>query len=332
MLNAKSVGRLAALAVITWVSTHASATAQRTFVSGKGVDNPACSLLSPCRSFAAALSATSPGGEVIVQDSAGYGPATITSSVTITAPPGIYAGISVFSGTGITVAGTNIDVTLRGLSINGQGGDYGISFTAGKSLIIDRCTISGMNTAGVYLDSATGASATLSHVVFDRNTNGLSIASNIDASISDSQVSYSFNCAIQDLPATGGGTLDVDRTLIDHNYHGAALGAPSGGQLIVHLSEARIVDSGGAGILVESGAGALMLVYVSDSRITHSGSTGIRTLTPQSLVVLANNVINVNGSGGVSNAGGVYTMQNNTIRDNFGGNISGSPLIPLTLD
>jgi len=335
MLDEQAAGRLAALAVVACLSAHASATTQRTFVSGKGVDNPACSLVSPCRSFGAALSATSAGGEVIVQDSAGYGVVTIAKSVTITAPPGIYAGISVFAGTGITVAGTFVDVTLRGLTINGQGGDYGIRFTVGSSLIVDRCTISGMNAAGVYLDSAAGASATLSHVVLDRDTNGLWIASNIDASISDSRVSYSSNSAIQDFPATGGGTLHVDRTLMDHNFHGVEFttsGAPGGAQLIVHLSETQIIDSGTDGIWASSGAGTLMLVYVSDCRVTHSALAGIRAYDPQSLFVLANNVINVNGSGGVSNAGGVYTMKNNTIRDNFGGNVIGSPLTPLGFD
>ena len=56
----------------------AHAAAQRTFVSAGGVDNPNCSLAAPCRSFASAIAATLSGGEVIVLDSAGYGPVTIT--------------------------------------------------------------------------------------------------------------------------------------------------------------------------------------------------------------------------------------------------------------
>ena len=63
-----------------------------------------CSLAAPCRGFARAASQTSPSGEGhLVLDSAGYGPVTITKSVSIIAPAGNHAGITVFSGDGITV-------------------------------------------------------------------------------------------------------------------------------------------------------------------------------------------------------------------------------------
>ena len=44
---------------------------------------------------------------MIVLDSAGYGPVTITQSVSITAPPGVFAGISVpntGNATGVLIA------------------------------------------------------------------------------------------------------------------------------------------------------------------------------------------------------------------------------------
>jgi hypothetical protein len=84
----------------------ASASAQRTFVSPGGADaNTAsnCSLVLPCRSFGAAITVTNTGGEIIVLDSAGYGPVAISKSVSIISPPGIYAGVSVLSGEGITM-------------------------------------------------------------------------------------------------------------------------------------------------------------------------------------------------------------------------------------
>ena len=64
----------------------------------------ACSLAFPCRSFDAAIAQTLLGGEVIVLDSAGYGPAVISQSVSIIAPPGVYGGVTVFSGTGLVVS------------------------------------------------------------------------------------------------------------------------------------------------------------------------------------------------------------------------------------
>ena len=77
-------------------------------------------------------------------DSAGYGPVVINKSVSIISPPGVYAGITVFSGDGVVVAGGGIKVVLRGLSINGQGGNRGIFYTLATELVVERCAISNM--------------------------------------------------------------------------------------------------------------------------------------------------------------------------------------------
>jgi hypothetical protein len=109
-----------ALSVLT--STGASATAQRTFVSANGNDANPCSLAAPCRGLAAAVAAVASGGEVIVLDSGGYGTFAIGKSVSVIAPTGVYAGISVFSGAGITVSTVATDtVKLHGLTVSDQG-------------------------------------------------------------------------------------------------------------------------------------------------------------------------------------------------------------------
>ena len=79
------------------MNAGAATTAQRTFVSTGGNDANSCSLAAPCRGFAAAVTAVAHGGEVIVLDSGGYGPVVINKPVEITAPPGVYAGVSVLS-------------------------------------------------------------------------------------------------------------------------------------------------------------------------------------------------------------------------------------------
>jgi len=130
------------VAIAFVASGSASAASQRTFVASTGVDTNPCTITAPCRGFATAVSKTNPDGEVIVLDSAGYGPVTVAQSVSIIAPPGVYGGISVFSGNGITVSGSGITVVLRGLTINGQGGGIsGISFTQGTALTVEDCEI-----------------------------------------------------------------------------------------------------------------------------------------------------------------------------------------------
>ena len=144
-----------AIAAIGFVATSlAHAAGQRTFVSASGVTNPTCSILSPCRDFATALAATNPNGEVIVLDSGGYGAVTIGQSVSIIAPPGVYAGISVFAGgDGVTIAaGPAGKVTLRGLTINGQGGNRGIVVTSASEVHIEQCTVTNMATDGIRID------------------------------------------------------------------------------------------------------------------------------------------------------------------------------------
>src|SRR6266511_3497331 len=110
--------------------------AQRTFVASYGNDANVCSLVAPCRTFAAAITQTDPNGELIVLDSAGYGRVTIDKSLTITVPPGVYGGLSVFSATnGVDIATAGVDVVLRGVTINGQGGLHGVSLTLARSRI-----------------------------------------------------------------------------------------------------------------------------------------------------------------------------------------------------
>jgi hypothetical protein len=129
--------------------SSASAQAQRTFVSGLGNDANPCNRAAPCRNFVQAISGTSAGGEVVVLDSAGCGAIpSITQAVSITAPPGVYAGITVFSGDGIDInAGASDTVILRGLTINNQGSaGNGIVFNSGGTLRIESCVVNGFTT------------------------------------------------------------------------------------------------------------------------------------------------------------------------------------------
>ena len=133
-------------AVVAVVIEPASAAGQRSFVSTSGVDNPACSIAAPCRSFGAAVTATTSGGEVIVLDSGGYGPVTIAQPVSVIAPSGVYAGISVLSGNGVTVTTANATdrVTLSGLTINNQGSTgSGIVFDGVGHLLVSNTIATG---------------------------------------------------------------------------------------------------------------------------------------------------------------------------------------------
>ncbi len=155
-MNRSHLALVAALLLLPCLD--AAAAAQRTFVSTAGNDantGANCSLASPCRSFASALTVTGTGGEIVVLDSGGYGPVTIDKSVSIIAPSGVYAGISVTTdGIGVKIAAAGINALLHGITITGTArSGQGIVMSAGARLTVQRCEIT-KTLYGMVLNSA----------------------------------------------------------------------------------------------------------------------------------------------------------------------------------
>jgi Right handed beta helix region len=127
---------------------------EHSFVASYGNDSNACSYLEPCATFQQALSVTVAGGEITAIDSDGFGSLVINQSVTITGAPGAEANVpSVTGGSSVVINGNGINVTLRNLTINGEGVGYnGIEIDeGGVSVTVTNCTItnfSGNDNAG----------------------------------------------------------------------------------------------------------------------------------------------------------------------------------------
>src|SRR5215472_11351460 len=160
----KRIALLSAASLIS--STDAYALSNRTFVSGSGSDTNPCSLGAPCRSFAGALAQTSPGGEIAVLDTAGYGAVTIGQAVSIVNEEGVEAGITATSGDAISInAGASDVVNLRGLTIVGAGGANGITFNSGGALNIQNCVIRGFTANGLNLAPTGSADINVSNTI-----------------------------------------------------------------------------------------------------------------------------------------------------------------------
>ena len=187
-----------AFALSLFSTIGAAATAKRTFVASNGNDANPCSITAPCRGFTAALAQTASGGEILVLDSAGYGPVSINQAVSIIAPPGVYAGISVLSGTGIFVNPGSGTVVLSGLTINGLGGTLGINFQSG-TLRIERTTVSGFPSAGLGESLGADAALLIHDSAFIANGFGIFVAT-----------------------STGIVTVEIDASRFDQNSTGAA--------------------------------------------------------------------------------------------------------------
>lgn len=305
---------LALMAVLAGgFAADAMAVAQRTFVASYGqTANTAfnCSIANPCRAFSEALSVTQLNGEVVVLDSAGYGPATISQAVSIIAPPGIYAGISVtLGGAGMTVSAGAGKVTLRGLSINNiTGGTSGISFVSGAVLYVDNVIVTNFPTAGlaanvsatssvhvtnsVFRENGTGAvfsasSGTLTisveNTLFGRNGTGLSFRDGTVGTVHFSTVSGG-TAGVVVAPPTSGKTATIevrDSTISDNSGVGVTATQTGAGSPVNLVSLVTSQISGNlAGIQV---TGTNSSAYVSDSTIVRN-ATGVSTVAAGTIV------------------------------------------------
>jgi parallel beta helix pectate lyase-like protein len=282
-MNMKTSTLTAAIILIVLGASRPASAAPRIFVSGLGNDANPGSLTSPKRSFASAITVTDAWGEIVALDSAGYGPVTITKSISIIAQPGVHAGITVTSGDGITInAGQFDDVTLHGLTIEGAGGTNGIDFVAGSTLNVEDCVISGFastNANGILVAASAGANAqllvsdsicrgnycgiqvqvgntsseaagnaSLDHVRLEKNAvYGLLVnAAGARVSIADSVSSENGN-GMWD----ASGQLNVERCLVANNAAGIAA---INSNATVRVSNSTITNSTGSGLFINSGA------------------------------------------------------------------------------
>jgi hypothetical protein len=312
---------------------------QRSFVKSNGLDTNPCSLAAPCRSFLTAIGNTLPGGEVIVLDSAGYGPVTVTQSVSIIAPPGVYAGVTVAAGDGVTVNGAGIVVSLQGLTINGTGGSNGISFTQGAELHVINCSIANMATVGISA-SATGATLFVSDtVVRDSASQGILVTGSVTAIVERARIENNGAAGIR---AVDGPALSVRESAVVSNLAGVSAAASTGTITRMTVDNSLLTNQAGAGAIANAtDAGSLATLDMIRSTSTRStngvgalsiaNTPAVAVMTVAASVLTANfgygvfaqsnatalangNTIAGNGSAGLgSNAGGVmHTRSNNS--------------------
>jgi hypothetical protein len=293
---------LAAALASSLAPPSAAATAQRTFVAASGTNNPACSLVAPCRDFASAITATSAGGEIIVLESGGYGAVTIGKTVSIVASPGIYAGISVFSGSGVTINAPGATVVLRGLSINGQGGSRGIDVQAAARVRIENCVVSHMATEGIS-DVAAGSEIIVIDTIV-RDNGGSGIVMNADASIVLDHVRSEHN-GVQGFaaaPATSDATATVSDSVFVHNVaNGVILTSGPSTTARLHVERSVLSNNGGAGFFAfASASGGSAIPMLDHNAIAHNVGPGVLFSSDDPGVTwgfISNNAIYNNGIG-----------------------------------
>jgi parallel beta helix pectate lyase-like protein len=345
--------------VCLFALSSAFATQQRSFVSATGSDVNACTRDLPCRNFAAAVAQTNPNGEVIALDSAGYGPVTLTQSVTIAAPPGVYAGITVPASptTGVTVnVGPAGKVVLRNLSINGQGGTKGVDLIDALSLQIEHCTINGLAlnglnlvsssdsnvyisdttvrhcaSFGIYADSASTLKVNVSNSLLDHNSgSGFGADRAIVAirnTVADGNTTSGYH-ARGNLAAVGGLKLSLEDSFASNNVFNG-----------VKIENATVVVHGGGmsgsnyGFsTLASSVSSVSTLLVDGTAVSNNG-TGISVVAGAYVTAIGCSIIDNNSFGIRLDPGAFLQISRNTITNNFTGlGCSGAVAVSSTAD
>ena len=258
----------------------AAAQVQRSFVASYGSDaNTAtnCGFSAPCRGFAAAQGVTNSNGEIVAIDSAGFGPLTITKSISVVAAPGAYAGISVAGGNAVTVATPGVKVRLSGLKINATASATGVNFTSGTSLNIEGCTFSGFSTAGVV---NAAAEVRITDSVFTNNVTGATFDGGASAAIASSQFLGNSNAGVS-LP---GLTTAPTSVVVTHSVASHSSGANGVGFLAVagvagadvHLAISNSsADLNQYGVVSATNAPGTATVLLASSKVTRNSAAGL---------------------------------------------------------
>jgi len=315
---------------------------QRTFVASNGVDTNPCTLTAPCRSFGTAVAGVADGGEVIVLDSAGYGAVTIGRSVSIVAPPGVYAGVSALSSSGVIVDGAGIDVVLRGLTINAQGGGPGIEFLQGNSLHVESGVVSGFEFS-MGIDVKAPASATYLDNTVIRNCNygivfeaglvgqitrtriennalyGIYVLGGVMLSIEDSAITGSANNVdVSPNAFSAQPQVTIARSLLSGGNYGVFAGPTAGlATAYVTIMDSTISKAALAGIAAVQSSGPPAAVAMAIRNQLQGNLTGILAMGAGARVIIDGNSMASNGTG-VNSSGGatIVTRGNNAANSN----------------
>jgi hypothetical protein len=269
--------------------------ATRTWVSGIGNDADPGSRTAPCKTFAGAFLKTADGGEIDVLDPGGYGTVTITKSLTIDAT-GTFASILASGTTGIIINAAGIDVTIRGLQINGAGGGItGIRILAANRVHIQDCAIFGFTGGAAFgindVRTAGGKLFITNTTIRDNGQSGVVVlpsagSTAIQAFLHNVRLEGNGNAGVA---ASNGSRVTISNSLAARNTN-FGLYANSGAGTAELNAESCVVVGNGQGVFADLGS----TVRISNLHVTNN-TTGLGG--PGTFATYGNNRITGNGAG-----------------------------------
>ncbi len=335
-MNARSILRIAggfALALV--LSAAAQAQLFRAYLAIGGNDANPCTLPQPCRLLPAALAAVASGGEIWLLDSANYNTATVnvTKSVKILAVPGAVGSVVATGGPAISVATAGVDVALRNLVIvplPGAGGTYGVHMTAGNSLTVEQCLLSGLSSDGIRVVGA-GVLKVVDTAI-RVSGDGIALYDGARGTVTRAVISASGHAGVHAIGSAAGTTTTV--SIADSTLEGNLLGAVAWSMnatatVKLALSGSQL-DRNGEGVGAVSQNDGPASAVVSGNVVTHSGTYAVFSYNPAARVWASGNTIAANNYGISSLNGGVFeSAGNNAVRNNATDQFGTVTVVPM---
>ena len=295
---------LAVICAIVAAIPAANAQATRTWVSGVGDDANPCDRVSPCKTFAGAISKTAPGGEIDALDPGGFGALTITKSITLDGGGGQVGSVLVAGTNGIVVAAASNDVVIiRNMRIDGllgngpnsgNAGINGIRFLSGAALHIEKCYIFGFGINGIDIEPtsqpANGAQVFIEDTTTENNGNdGLYVKASgtlVHVSVAKSKFKQNGNAGIEGADYS---RPVVHRSEVNGNTQYGLLADAATGTAYISISESA-VHNNGTGMM--AGGGAISVIRLAKVSM-FTNFTGFATSSNGQIQSYGNN-FNVN--------------------------------------
>lgn len=301
------INALALIAAFSCLTAITQAQSSRTWVSGVGDDNNACSRSAPCRTFAGAIFKTTINGEINCLDPAGYGALTITKSITIDCEDtqgAILAGL--VNAVVVNLGPSNSNdphrmVRLRGLTMNGQGtGIRGISVvdsnTAPTTLHVDQVVIDGFTSDGIFFNAFGGELLVRNSVIQDCGANGVRANNSTPGAVIQATLEGStFAHNLRGILAESYTHMTVSNCNISNNSADGAFAQPADpfGVSELNLYSCVIAHNGQVGV-VSNGLFGPTTVRLTSNHIVNNLVVGIKAVNGGLMRSRGNNTVSAN--------------------------------------
>jgi hypothetical protein len=294
------------LALAVCVTVACSATAQAVdntrYISITGNDANDCTLAAPCRNLPRGKNSTPAGGELRILDSGDYGNSgTVNKSLTISGN-----GNTVFLRNPIIIDNATAVVTLRGLTLNGQGTiDDGISIVAAAVVHIERCVVHNFTQHGIFANAEGVSVFVVDSVSRDNGLDGLRIQTAGSLAVNNSH--FDNNGRYGAFVLSGLATI---RSSTASGNVGSGIFADTS----IGITSTKAAQNGRHGFV--AGLNGVMTIEssVAHGNFLHGlqvdGLNGV-----EGLARISNSSFTDNGAG-IENRGTVETRRNNIVRGN----------------